>query len=145
MTKTTSSRTPRNPAADTPADQEPLTDTGAAPEPDSQDPPPTAAAEEKPATEPDGNGTEPDGPAEQPPGVYEYVHGIGCTYPHIPLTCHAYHPPVDATETAPAIAERAATVFEWLDGPPTDGRWVTTRKKPNQAADNAGGLLNETE
>ncbi|MEU6513619.1 hypothetical protein [Streptomyces sp. NPDC046978] len=84
-------------------------------------------------------------PDEQPPGVYEYVHGIGCTYPHVPLTCRAYHPAVPGTDTAPPVPEQPATVFEWLDGPPADGRWAKTRKRPNQAADNAGGLLTNKE
>ncbi|MET7944339.1 hypothetical protein [Streptomyces sp. NPDC005302] len=75
-----------------------------------------------------------------PPGVYAYVYGIGCVYPHVPLTCHAHQPFVAATETTPEIAEVEATVFEWTDGPPDDGRWAKTRRKPNQAADNAGPL-----
>ncbi|MFI1535579.1 hypothetical protein [Streptomyces anandii] len=92
-----------------------------------------------------GRTGEADAPEQQPPGVYEYVHGVGCVYPHVPLTCHAYQPRVPETETSPEIPERPATVFEWLDGPPADGRWVKTRKKPNQAADNAGGLLTSKE
>ncbi|MFJ5217169.1 hypothetical protein ACIP98_20905 [Streptomyces sp. NPDC088354] len=84
-------------------------------------------------------------PEKQGPGVYEYVHGIGCVYPHVPLTCHPHQPAVPATETTAAIPERAATVFDWPEGPPTDGRWAKTRRKPNQAADNAGGLLSSKE
>ncbi|MGW2501797.1 hypothetical protein ACWCXL_11895 [Streptomyces sp. NPDC001588] len=104
------------------------------------------ASEEQPqppdAPAPDEASSEPE---QQPPGVYEYIHGIGCTYPHVPLTCRAYHPTVPATDTTPPVPEQPATVFEWLDGPPADGRWAKTRKRPNQAADNAGGLLTNKE
>jgi hypothetical protein len=106
--------------------------------------------EQEPAEGPQEDASEtreesaPDAPQSEveqlPAGVYEYVHGIGCVYPHIPLTCHAHEPAVPATDGTPGVAERAATVFEWVDGPPADGRWVKTRKKPNQAADNAGLL-----
>lgn len=65
------------------------------------------------------------------PGIYEYTHFADCVYPHVPLTCRA--------ETADA----PATVFDWPFGPPDDGRWTKTRKKPNQAADNAGPLTSE--
>ncbi|MFJ8798535.1 hypothetical protein [Streptomyces sp. NPDC102487] len=75
-----------------------------------------------------------------PPGVYEYVYGMGCTYPHVPLTCYAHQPYVAATDTTPEIPEVEATVFEWTDSPPDDGRWAKSRRKPNQAADNAGPL-----
>jgi hypothetical protein len=84
-------------------------------------------------------------PEQLPPGVYEYVHSAGCVYPHVPLTCHAYQPAVPETQDSPGGPERPATVFEWVDGPPADGRWAKTRKKPNQAADNAGGLLSSKE
>ncbi|MEW2164424.1 hypothetical protein AB0912_15730 [Streptomyces sp. NPDC007084] len=107
-----------------------------APAVDEQPEPPAATAEDSAE----------EGPSDQlPPGVYEYVYGIGCVYPHVPLTCHAYHPAVDETETSPAIPEQPATIFEWPDGPPDDGRWAKTRRKPNQAADNAGGLLSGKE
>lgn len=65
------------------------------------------------------------------PGVYEFTHFADCVYPHVPLTCHA------ATPDSPA------TVFDWPFGPPDDGRWAPTKKKPNQAADNAGPLTSE--
>ncbi|WP_329140884.1 hypothetical protein [Streptomyces sp. NBC_00670] len=84
-------------------------------------------------------------PEQLPPGVYEYVHGTDCVYPHVPLTCHAHQPVVPETQDSPGVPERAATVFEWRGGPPADGRWAKTRKKPNQAADNAGGLLSSKE
>ncbi|MEU6347237.1 hypothetical protein ABZ883_40595 [Streptomyces sp. NPDC046977] len=98
-----------------------------------------------PAPVPDAPAPAPDAPEQQPGGVYEYVHGIGCVYPHVPLTCHAHQPAVPATDSTPEIPERAATVFDWPDGPPDDGRWARTRKRPNQAADNAGGLLSSKE
>lgn len=80
------------------------------------------------------------------PGVYEYTHGVDCVYPHVPLTARAARPeraadPDDDTDQGePAVA---ATVFDWPDGPPGDGRWTKTRKKPNQAADNEPALSEE--
>ncbi|MFJ4787562.1 hypothetical protein [Streptomyces sp. NPDC088794] len=110
--------------------------------------PPTPAEDNSatsPALEPSaGTASGSDG-SELAPGVYEYTHSIGCVYPHVPLTCHAHHPAVPATDTTPDIPEQLATVFNWPEGPPADGRWASTRKKPNQAADNAGGLLNGKE
>lgn len=122
-----SAAVPEEPVGEQPAD---------APAPDGADQaePPQIVAEER--------DTDPEQP---PPGVYEYVAGIGCVYPHIPLTCRAFHPAVEATETTPEIPEQTATVFEWLDGPPADGRWAPTEKPPTQVADNAGGLLNGKE
>ncbi|MFD4968962.1 hypothetical protein [Streptomyces sp. NPDC058424] len=70
-------------------------------------------------------------PAGPEPGVYEYTHFADCVYPHVPLTCHA------------ATADTPATVYNWPFGPPDDGRWTKTKKKPNQAADNAGPLTSE--
>ncbi|MFJ8345024.1 hypothetical protein ACIQ9J_01345 [Streptomyces sp. NPDC094153] len=69
--------------------------------------------------------------ARPEPGVYEYTHYDDCVYPHVPLTCRA------------ATLDSPATVFEWPFGPPDDGRWTKTKKKPNQAADNAGPLTSE--
>jgi hypothetical protein len=63
----------------------------------------------------------PDGPE---PGVYAYTYFADCVYPHVPLTARA------------ATDDRPATVFDWPFGPPADGRWTKTTKKPNQAADN---------
>ncbi|MCX5285692.1 hypothetical protein [Streptomyces sp. NBC_00198] len=121
-------------------------------EPDTPEQPVVAEAEAAPATgeqpEPpagDDGGDQDESSEQLPPGVYEYAFGIGCVYPHVPLTCHAFHPAVEATETTPAIQEQEATRFEWPEGPPDDGRWVKTRKKANQAADNAGGLLSGKE
>lgn len=104
------------------------------------------AADEQPESPAgaDGDGQD-ESPERLPSGVYEYAFGIGCVYPHVPLTCHAYHPAVEATETTPAIPEQEATRFEWPEGPPDDGRWAKTRKKATQAADNAGGLLSSKE
>ncbi|MGW0795899.1 hypothetical protein [Streptomyces sp. NPDC002692] len=141
MPKTSTSKAAPSPTAeeepDTPAEAAAEPDTGA-PDPAPVDglPEPPAGADEAPA---EGE------PEQLPPGVYEFVYGIGCVYPHVPLTCHAYHPAVEATKTAPAIPEQEPTRFEWTDGPPMDGRWAKTRKKANQAADNAGGLLNSKE
>lgn len=59
------------------------------------------------------------------PGVYEFTHFADCVYPHVPLSCRT------------ATGDTPATVFDWPFGPPDDGRWTKTRKKPNQAADNA--------
>lgn len=93
------------------------------------------AETETPAAEPAA--TEPVSPAEDPqqgalsaepeqlgPGVYEFTAEAPCVYPHVPLTCH------------PEDADGPATVFDWPEGPPTDGRWTKTRKKPNQQPDN---------
>jgi hypothetical protein len=83
-----------------------------------------APAIETPAPEP----AELSGPE---PGVYEYTHFADCVYPHVPLTARA------------ATADASATVFDWPFGPPDDGRWTKTRKKPNQAADNAPAVSSE--
>lgn len=72
-----------------------------------------------------------DVPAPTQPGAYEYSHYADSVYSHVPLTARA------------ATADTAATVFAWPFGPPDDGRWRPTTKKPNQAADNAGPLINE--
>ncbi|MEU2426896.1 hypothetical protein ABZ619_38790 [Streptomyces sp. NPDC007851] len=110
--------------------------------PPARDPEPTPQPEEaaapaeaptvvvtKPVAEPAA--TEDASPAAAPPGVYEYTHISDCVYPHVPLTCRA------ATVTADA------TVFDWPDGPPADGRWAPTTKTPNQVADNAAPLVSE--
>lgn len=85
-------------------------------------PQPEQAASQAPDPAPAEPVQEPSGPE---PGVYEYTHFADCVYPHVPLTCHA------------ATADTSATIFDWPFGPPDDGRWTKTRKKPNQAADNA--------
>jgi hypothetical protein len=69
--------------------------------------------------------------ADSTASAYEYSYFADAVYPHVPLTARA------------ATAETAATVFDWPFGPPTDGRWTPTTKKPNQAADNAGPLTSE--
>ncbi|MBK3624910.1 hypothetical protein JHN59_08620 [Streptomyces sp. MBT49] len=135
MAKTTS-RTARKADDQDQADGPPLGDepTADAPLPE----PPEAGQE------PDlGEDADTDGP--QPSGVYEYVHGVSCTYPHVPLTCHPHQPAAPATDTAPEVPEQAATVYDWPDGPPDDGRWAATTKRPNQAADNCGGRLTSEE
>ncbi|WP_019059940.1 hypothetical protein [Streptomyces prunicolor] len=144
-------KTPSKPARDDGSDNTPAADeqpAAASPAPPAEESPAAAPAPDTPdQTEvPEPVAEEPDtGPEQLPPGVYEYVAGIGCVYPHVPLTCRAFHPVVEATETRPEIPEQAATVFEWLDGPPADGRWAPTEKTPNQVADNSGGLLNGKE
>lgn len=77
------------------------------------------------------------------PGVYEFTHFADCVYPHVPLTCRAARPERPATEDDPGEPEVKATVFDWPFGPPDDGRWTKTRKKPNQNPDNAGPLTSE--
>lgn len=88
-----------------------------------KDAPETPQPEEAaaPAAEPTAAAPGPSGPD---PGVYEFTYFADCVYPHVPLTCRA------------ATADTPATVFDWPFGPPDDGRWTKTRKKPNQAADN---------
>ncbi|MET7746207.1 hypothetical protein [Streptomyces sp. NPDC005385] len=131
MPKTTAARKAAAQDADTAAKDEPTAEADAAPD--------TTEQPEAETDAPDSSA-----PAEDtdklPPGVYAYVYGIGCVYPHVPLTCRAHQPFVAETDTTPEIAEVEATVFEWTDGPPDDGRWVKSRRKPNQAADNAGPL-----
>jgi hypothetical protein len=106
-----------------------------APEPTPQ--PKEAAA---PAPEPGAETPATTEPAGPEPGVYEYTHFDDCVYPHVPLTCHAGRPERPATDDAPGEPEVKATVFDWPFGAPDDGRWKPTRKKPTQAADNAGPL-----
>ncbi|WP_369043509.1 hypothetical protein [Streptomyces sp. Midd1] len=143
MAKTTATRKAAAKDTDTDAKDEAAAEPEAATDA-SEQPAPEAASDttEQPAPEEDAaDSTAPEeDPDGLPPGVYAYVYGIGCTYPHVPLTCHPHQPYVAATDTTPEIPEVEATVFEWTDGPPDDGRWVKSRRKPNQAADNAGPL-----
>ncbi|MEU1800903.1 hypothetical protein [Streptomyces sp. NPDC019937] len=99
-----------------------------------------AAQEGTTATEPVEAPQDQNAPA---PGVYEYVHPTECVYPHVPLTARPAAPARQATDDGPGAEAIPATVYEWLSGPPADGRWTKTRKKPNQAADNAGPLISE--
>lgn len=111
---------------------------------DATEPTPQQEEAAAPATETPGDvreaTPEPSGPE---PGVYEYTHFADCVYPHVPLTARAARPERPATDDDPGEAAVAATVFDWPFGPPDDGRWTKTRKKPNQAADNAGPLTSE--
>jgi hypothetical protein len=92
------------------------------------------ATEPTPPAEPAAPDPEPaPAPAAGGPGVYEYTHFTDCVYPHVPLTARA------------ATPDRAATVFDWPFGPPTDGRWTPTSKKPNQAPDNEPAPLSSEE
>lgn len=77
------------------------------------------------------------------PGVYEFTHFADCVYPHVPLSCHAARPERPATDSDPGEPEVRATVFDWPFGPPDDGRWTKTRKKPTQRADNEPPLSSE--
>lgn len=100
-----------------PTAKSPKDATEPTPQPDEAAPPPTETP-----TEPAEPAAEETGPE---PGVYEFTHFADCVYPHVPLSCRAAAPDIPAT------------VFDWPFGPPDDGRWTKTRKKPNQAADNA--------
>lgn len=112
------------------------------------------AAEETSAANPDTQpaaSTGPQEPTSEPsggpePGVYEYTHSADCVYPQVPLTARAARPARDpdsdipGDEGEPAVT---ATVFDWPFGPPDDGRWTKTRKKPTQGADNEPALSEE--
>ena len=92
-----------------------------------KDAPETPQPEEAaaPAAEPTTTAPEPaPEPTSPEPGAYEYTYFADCVYPSVPLTARA------------AVGETPSTVFDWPFGPPDDGRWTKTRKKPNQAADN---------
>ncbi|MFE5037163.1 hypothetical protein [Streptomyces sp. NPDC056683] len=91
--------------------------------------PQAAAADEVPEPAPATPDAAPT--AAEPGGAYEFTHFADCVYPHVPLTARA------------ATPDTPATVFDWPFGPPADGRWTKTTKKPNQAADNAGPLTHE--
>lgn len=112
-----------------------------------RDPEPTPSQPEEPAApvaETAVETPEPAGESSSPePGVYEFTHFADCVYPHVPLTCRAARPERPATDDDPGEPEVKATVFDWPFGPPDDGRWTKTRKKPNQNPDNAGPLTSE--
>lgn len=82
---------------------------------------------EPPAATPSTGGKPPTGRLD--PGVYEYTAPFTTVY-GVPLTAH---PPIPGEDGTP---DQPATVFDWFEGAPDDGRWATTRKKPNQTADN---------
>lgn len=84
-----------------------------------------------------------DEPQPPEPGVYEYTYSAACVYPHVPLTCRPATPEQPESDSAPAVRAQSATVFDWPFGPPDDGRWIKTRKKPNQRADNEPPLSSE--
>lgn len=69
------------------------------------------------------------------PGVYEYTAPYSTVYP-VPLTAHPLIPAVAATDGTAGGPEVPATVFDWFEGCPNDGRWTPSRKKPNQQPDN---------
>ncbi|MEU5426834.1 hypothetical protein AB0H73_14690 [Streptomyces olivoreticuli] len=62
-------------------------------------------------------------PGRLAPGPAEYTAPFASVY-DVPLTAR------------PARESGPATVFDWPEGAPADGRWIPTRKKPNQVADN---------
>jgi hypothetical protein len=67
----------------------------------------------------------------QPAGTYEFAGPIATQYLEVPLTAR------------PADGDAPATVFDWPFSAPDDGRWVASKKKPNQVADNAAPLTSE--
>jgi hypothetical protein len=117
--------------------------TAKPPKDDAPEPTPQPKEAAAPAPEPDAETPATTEPAGPEPGVYEFTHFNDCVYPHVPLTCHAARPERPATDDAPGEPEVKATVFDWPFGPPDDGRWSPTKKKPTQAADNAGPLTTE--
>lgn len=82
---------------------------------------PAAAADTPPASE-----TPPVEPlpGRLAPGPAEYTATFESVYLSVPLTAR------------PAVDEHPATVFDWLDGAPDDGRWRPTTSKPNKLPDN---------
>lgn len=117
--------------------------TAKPPKDDAPEPTPQPKEAAAPAPEPDAETPATTEPAGPEPGVYEFTHFDDCVYPHVPLTCHAGRPERPATDDAPGEPEVKATVFDWPFGPPDDGRWSPSKKKPTQAADNAGPLTTE--
>ena len=73
----------------------------------------------------------------QPAGVYEFIGTIPTQYLDVPLTARPADPGRPATDDEPEAPASPATVFDWPFSAPDDGRWQPTKKKPNQAADNA--------
>lgn len=69
-------------------------------------------------------------PGRLAPGVYAYTPPFESVYLEVPLTARPAQPDLPAP----------ATVFDWQQGAPADGRWTPTRSKPNQAADNAAPI-----
>jgi hypothetical protein len=61
----------------------------------------------------------------QPAGTYEFTGTLPTQYLEVPLTAH------------PATDDQPATVFDWPFSAPDDGRWQSTKKKPNSLPDNA--------
>lgn len=64
-------------------------------------------------------------PGRLAPGPAEYIAPVESVYLSVPLTAR------------PATDERPATVFDWPEGAPDDGRWKPTKATPNQLPDNA--------
>lgn len=108
-----------------------------APQPD-PDPAPDTAAAAAPEPSP-GAAAVPGGPG----GAYQFTGLLPTQYLHVPLTARPAAEAVAGTDADPGSPARPATVFDWPDGPPQDGRWTRTRLKPNQAADNAAPLVSE--
>jgi hypothetical protein len=95
------------------------------PEPDptpAADTTPTPAPAPTPEVAPESSKS---GTGRLPAGTYQFTGPVPTQYLEVPLTAH------------PATDGRPATVFDWPFGAPDDSRWEPTKKKPNQAADNA--------
>ncbi|MEU5043149.1 hypothetical protein [Streptomyces griseorubiginosus] len=100
--------------------------------------------ERTPATTARTTDTEPAKPAEDevpegrlPAGVYEFTGTLPTQYLEVPLTAHPETPGRDADGDEPAAPATPATVFDWPHSAPGDGRWKSSKKKPNQQPDNA--------
>ncbi len=78
-----------------------------------------------------------------PAGVYEFTGPIPTQYLEVPLTARPADPGSPgrpATDDGPEVPEvppSPATVFDWPFSAPDDGRWMPTKRKPNQLPDNA--------
>lgn len=116
------------------------------PEPDPT-PAPARTTEAAPAPTEPGAADVP--PGRQPAGTYEFTGPIATQYLEVPLTARPADPGAPAVPAADDKPEAAAapassaTVFDWPFSAPDDGRWVATKKKPNQQPDNAPALEEE--
>lgn len=108
-------RTPATTARTTDAD---------APAPSATEPAKTAEADEVPE-------------GRLPAGVYEFTGTLPTQYLEVPLTAHPETPGRDADGDEPSAPATPATVFDWPHSAPGDGRWKSSKKKPNQQPDNA--------
>ena len=72
-----------------------------------------------------------------PGGVYEFVGTLPTQYLEVPLTAYPADPGRPAKGDDPGVPATPATVFDWPFTAPGDGRWQSSKKKPNQLPDNA--------